>query len=181
MVQDVIANPTAYGFTAATAGEGVAGPQTESALIEPDTVDNLKGWGLWGADTTTPDSSQPVNHQYAYLSAPDAEQTHFFSDDQHLSAAGQQIEANLDHNLLTDDAIDLANLPYTLGNTTVGFSGTASGGTLTVTSGAQSANIALLGNYLAATFVTAGDGLGGTLVLDQTNSSPQLLLAAAHH
>jgi phospholipase/lecithinase/hemolysin len=181
MVQDVIANPTAYGFTAATAGEGVAGPQTESALIEPDTVDNLKGWGLWGADTTTPDSSQPVNHQYAYLSTPDAEQTHFFSDDQHLSAAGQQIEANLDHNLLTDDAIDLANLPYTLGNTTVGFSGTASGGTLTVTSGAQSANIALLGNYLAATFMTAGDGLGGTLVLDQTNSSPQLLLAAAHH
>ena len=63
----------------------------------------------------------------------------------------------------------------------MGFSGTASGGTLTVTSGAQSANIALLGNYLAATFVTAGDGLGGTLVLDQTNSSPQLLLAAAHH
>jgi hypothetical protein len=29
-------------------------------------------------------------------------------------------------------------------------------------------------------FITAGDGLGGTLVLDQTGSAPQLNLAAPH-
>jgi len=29
-------------------------------------------------------------------------------------------------------------------------------------------------------FMTAGDGLGGTLVLDQTDSAPQRTLAAPH-
>jgi hypothetical protein len=29
----------------------------------------------------------------------------------------------------------------------------------------QSANITLLGNYMASAFITAGDGVGGTLVL----------------
>jgi hypothetical protein len=42
----------------------------------------------------------------------------------------------------------------------------------------QSANITLLGNYMASAFITAGDGVGGTLVLDQTDSTPQLNLAA---
>jgi phospholipase/lecithinase/hemolysin len=59
MVQDVLADPTAYGFTSTTVEPGVVGTQTQSALIEPDTVDGLSGWGLWGANTTTPDSSAP--------------------------------------------------------------------------------------------------------------------------
>jgi hypothetical protein len=180
MVQDVLNNPTAYGFTATTVHPGVVGTQTESALIEPDTDTDangkpkFSGWGLWGANTTSPETGVALNHQYAYLSAADAEQTHFFSDDQHLSAAGQQIQANLDYNLLADDAIDLTNLPYVFGHTTAGFSGTSAGGTLSVSNGAQNVNIALLGNYMAAAFVTASDGTGGTLVLDQTSAaSPQ--------
>jgi hypothetical protein len=179
MVQDVLTNPTAYGFTSTTVHPGVVGTTTESALIEPDTVNGLSGWGLWGANTTTPDTGQ-LNHQYSYLATADAEQTHFFSDDQHLSAAGQQIQANLDYNLLTDDAIDLTNLAYVFGNTTAGFSGTSAGGTLSVSNGSQSVNIALLGNYMAAAFVTASDGNGGTLVLDQSSAAPPQLLAAPH-
>jgi phospholipase C len=46
------------------------------------------------------------------------------------------------------------------------YSGTASGGTLTVTDGSHTANIALLGNYTASTFVTSSDGHGGTNVVD---------------
>jgi hypothetical protein len=84
---------------------------------------------------------------------------------------------------LTDDAIDLTSLQYVPGKTTASFSGDTSSGTLTVTatngSTSTSAQITLLGNYMAAQFATAGDGLGGTLVLDQTNPSPQLL-AATH-
>ena len=50
-----------------------------------------------------------------------------------------------------------------------------------MTSGAQTTNIALLGNYMAAAFMTASDGLGGTLVMGQTNLTPQQpALAAAH-
>ena len=49
------------------------------------------------------------------------------------------------------DTLDLANVAFGP-NTTVGYSGTAAGGTLTVTNGSQTANIALLGNYMASTF-----------------------------
>lgn len=178
LVQDVITNPTAYGFTSTTVHPGVAGLNTESALIEPDTADALAGWGLWGADTTSPDSSTvPVNHQYAYLSSLDAEQTHFFSDDQHLSAKGQQIEANLDFNLISDDAIDLTSLNYVFGHTTASFAGNAVGGTLSVSNGTQNINISLLGDFTNSAFMTASDGTGGTLVLDQTNQTPPQLLA----
>lgn len=58
--------------------------------------------------------------------------------------------------------------------------------TLTVSNGVDSVNIALLGNYSAAAFVTASDGAiaadgnTGTLVLD-TGNNPQLLLATAPH
>ena len=37
---------------------------------------------------------------------------------------------------------------------------------LSVSDSAHSANIALLGNYLASTFTTASDGHGGTAVTD---------------
>ena len=46
------------------------------------------------------------------------------------------------------------------------YSGNSSGGTLAVTDGTHTANIALLGNYLASTFVTSSDGHGGTSVVD---------------
>ncbi len=187
LVQDVMANPTAYGFTPTTVGRGVLGPTTQSALIELDTMHNLHGWGLWGANTTAPETTTPptpTNQQYSYLSSPNAEQTHFFADDQHLSAAGQQIQANFDYNLLVDDAIDLTTLPYVPGATTASFSGNTANGTLMVSSGTganmQSVNITLLGNYMAASFVTASDGHGGTLVMEQTNP-PQQFLATPHN
>lgn len=77
------------------------------------------------------------------------------------------MRANLDeYNLLTDDAIDLTNLPYVFGNTTASFSENTNGssGTVSVTNGKQSVNITLLGNYMAWAFITAGDGVGGTLL-----------------
>jgi hypothetical protein len=46
------------------------------------------------------------------------------------------------------------------------YSGNSSGGTLAVSDGTHTANIALLGNYLASTFVASSDGHGGTLVVD---------------
>ena len=49
---------------------------------------------------------------------------------------------------------------------TPSYDGDASGGTLSVSDGAHSANIALLGNYLASTFTAASDGHGGTAVTD---------------
>ncbi len=59
--------------------------------------------------------------------------------------------------------------------------GANTGGTLTVTDGRHAASIALLGNYMAASFVTAADGHGGTLISEEAQPrSPQLSLTAPH-
>jgi hypothetical protein len=63
------------------------------------------------------------------------------------------------------DTLDLRDINFaTIGTPT--FAGNSSGGTLTVTDGAHTANIALLGNYLASTFVASSDGHGGASIAD---------------
>ena len=49
--------------------------------------------------------------------------------------------------------------------------GGTTSGILTVSNGGNVANITLLGNYTAATFVSANDGHGGTIVYDPPASS----------
>ena len=61
----------------------------------------------------------------------------------------------------TNDELDLKHFGAA---TTISYAGNASGGTLTVTDGAEVAKIALLGQYAAAGFHTASDGHGGTLI-----------------
>jgi hypothetical protein len=63
------------------------------------------------------------------------------------------------------DSIDFADIDPTKVQTP-SYNGDASGGTLSVSDGAHSANIALLGNYLASTFTAVSDGHGGTAVTD---------------
>ena len=60
--------------------------------------------------------------------------------------------------------LDLADIRFVdAGEAT--FSGTASGGVLTVTDGAHTAHITLKGDYRGATFVASKDGSGGTDVV----------------
>jgi hypothetical protein len=76
------------------------------------------------------------------------------------------------------DRLDLADINFaTIG--TPSFSGTSTGGVLTVTDGSHTANIALLGNYMAATFAVSSDGHGGTFVVDPPPTSP--VLTQGHH
>lgn len=60
------------------------------------------------------------------------------------------------------------------------YSGTAADGTLTLADSTHSANIALLGNYLASTFVTSNDGHGGTLVTAVAEGSNTPLVTPPH-
>src|SRR5262249_29340056 len=80
------------------------------------------------------------------------------------------------------DTIDFADIDPTKVQQPT-YSGTASGGILTVTDGSHTANIALLGNYIASTFVTSSDGHGGTNVVDPsaTETSQTSLLAQPYH
>lgn len=68
------------------------------------------------------------------------------------------------------DTIDFADINFTTPQAP-SYSGTSSGGTLTVTDGAHTANVALLGNYLASTFVASSDGHGGTSVIQVPSQS----------
>jgi len=65
--------------------------------------------------------------------------------------------------LAEKDKIDLADIGSATVQTPT-YVGTSSGGTLTVTDGIHTANIALLGNYLGSLFVAKSDGHGGTLI-----------------
>ena len=94
LVQAVEANPVRYGFTAATVLPGVLGTGTGSACVWTGSGPNT-GWGQWCANTTVPST------QYAYLRSADAEQTSFWSDDQHFSEAGQMLEAAYDFDLIS--------------------------------------------------------------------------------
>ncbi len=53
--------------------------------------------------------------------------------------------------------------------------GNNTGGTLSATDGSHIADIALLGQYMALSFVTTNDGHGGTLVTDPPLTQPQTL------
>ena len=69
------------------------------------------------------------------------------------------------------DSIDLLGFSFDPNTTTLGYlpNSNQTGGTLSVTNGSQSASIALLGSYLASSFVTVGDGHGGSSVVAETS------------
>jgi hypothetical protein len=57
---------------------------------------------------------------------------------------------------------------------------TGKGGKLTVSDGRHAVSIALLGNYMAGSFVTAADGHGGTLIQETPQAEQQPLLSRPH-
>jgi hypothetical protein len=81
------------------------------------------------------------------------------------------------------DAMDLPGIAFESG-TSLGYlpNSNHTGGTLTLTDGTHSANIALLGNYMASSFALAGDGSGGTMVVPAASlGGNQSLLAHPQH
>jgi hypothetical protein len=73
--------------------------------------------------------------------------------------------------------IDLPDIAFGA-QTTLAYAANAAGagGTLTIGDGRQAAAIALLGNYMAGSFVTTADGQGGTLLTQAAQTGQQLLL-----
>ena len=82
------------------------------------------------------------------------------------------------------DVIDLSGIAFDA-QTTLGYApngGQTGGGTLSLSDGIHSANIALLGSYMASSFATASDNHGGTMVLAQAATpNDQALLSTPHH
>jgi hypothetical protein len=72
------------------------------------------------------------------------------------------------------DTLDLRDINFAAATKTI-YSGGSSEGTLTVTDGAHTANIVLLGNYMASAFVTSGDGHGGSSIQVQPEQVAMLV------
>jgi hypothetical protein len=78
------------------------------------------------------------------------------------------------------DQIDLADIGFGNGITTTpnyAPNGENSSGVLTVSDGTHTANLALLGQYMASSFVLSTDGHGGTLITDPPPTAGQQLTA----
>lgn len=89
-------NPALFGFTPSTVSPGIVGTGTGSACVtQIGAGATASGWAQWCANTTTPSSS------YAYLRSPNSEFTSLYADNEHLSAAGQIMEADYDYSLVT--------------------------------------------------------------------------------
>jgi hypothetical protein len=72
--------------------------------------------------------------------------------------------------------IDLSGISFDA-HTTLAYSPSSdnTGGTLTVSDGLHAQSVALLGQYMASSFVMASDGHGGTMITDPPASQQQLL------
>jgi hypothetical protein len=77
--------------------------------------------------------------------------------------------------------IDLPDIAFGA-HTTLAYleNATGTGGTLTVSDGRHTAAIALLGNYMAGSFVAVADGHGGTLITEANPQQPPPLLTHPH-
>jgi hypothetical protein len=77
--------------------------------------------------------------------------------------------------------LDLPDIGFGAGPT-LGYAPNSgnTGGVLTVSDGVHTANIALLGQYAASSFVTAGAGHGGTLITDPPASVAQIQMTLPH-
>ena len=78
------------------------------------------------------------------------------------------------------DTIDFTDIDPTKAQA-ASYSGDTSGGTLSVTDGTHTVNIALLGNYLASTFVASSDGHGGTNIIEHAPIGQTSPLAQPSH
>ena len=80
------------------------------------------------------------------------------------------------------DQLDLTDIAFGA-NTSLGYYENSAnpGGGLTVSDGVHTANIALLGTYMASSFVTSSDGHGGTLISDAAQIASQATLLAQPH
>jgi autotransporter passenger strand-loop-strand repeat protein len=81
------------------------------------------------------------------------------------------------------DKIDRADIAFgTAGKKgPLSYNGNLLGGTLTVTDGVHTANIALLGQYIASEFAVSNDGHGGTLITFTADTTPIATGGGGHH
>ena len=77
------------------------------------------------------------------------------------------------------DVMDLMDIAYHSGTTSLAWAQSGTSGTLTVTDGTHTAHLTLLGQYVAGQFHIASDGHGGTMVTDPPVGDMSLMQPAS--
>jgi hypothetical protein len=153
----------------------VSGTDYALQSLEPSFHQDLTGDGLIGPSTIGAGETLEVISTYSG-------QVSFTASTGILELLNSSGFAGTVAGMTGQDTIDFADIDPTKVQQPT-YSGTASGGILTVTDGSHTANIALVGNYIASTFVRSSDGHGGANVVDPsaTETSQTSLLVQPHH
>jgi Ca2+-binding RTX toxin-like protein len=131
---------------------------------------------------TLPPSGEVAADQTIILDSTFSGTVNFLSDTGMLKLENSLSFAGTVAGLRGQDAIDLADIGFGA-SSTLGYLANAdnSGGTLSVGDGTHMANIALLGSYMASSFVAASDGHGGTLISETAQSATQMPVVTQPH
>jgi hypothetical protein len=161
-----------------------AGQLSQTAYVSGSGTDTLwvrvnEGgqWSPWSPSFTVSDPTTIGAGETLELPSAFSGQVSFDAPTGILKLLNSESFAGTVAGMSGQDTIDFADINFATVQKP-SFSGNSSGGMLDVTDGTHTANIALLGNYLASTFVTSSDGHGGISVVDQApavlNQNPTL-------
>ena len=94
---------------------------------------------------------------------------------------GGSVNSDMVKSSMPHSGIDLPDIAFGA-HTTLAYTANApgTGGTLTVSDGRHTAAIAVLGNYMAGSFVAVADGHGGTLITEANPQQQPLLTHPPH-
>ena len=152
----------------------IAGSGTDTLWVR---VSEGGQWSPWSPSFTVSDPTTIGADETLELSSAYSGQLSFVADTGTLKLDSSASFEGTVAGMSGQDTIDFTDIDPTKVQKP-NYAGDASGGTLTVTDGLHSANIALLGNYLASTFVTSSDGHGKTNVVEHVASTDQTAILA---
>jgi hypothetical protein len=155
----------------------VSGTGTDQVFVR---VEDGITWSNWQPLTATGSAPAIINAGATLeLGAAYPGQVTFFAPTGNLKLDNSASFAGTVAGMTANDTIDFADISFASVQTP-SFSGNAAGGTLSVTDGTHTAAIALLGNYLASTFVGSNDGHGGVSIVDPPANNGSAVLTLNH-
>jgi hypothetical protein len=137
-------------------------------------------WSPWSQSFTVSDPTTVGAGETLELTSTYSGQLSFAADTGTLKLGNSATFAGTVAGMTGHDTIDFTDIDPTKAQA-ASYSGDTSGGTLSVTDGTHTANIALLGNYLASSFATSSDGLGGTNVVERGTADQSALVVQPQH
>jgi hypothetical protein len=170
--QDNIVSASQFGQTGYVAGSGI-----DTLWVR---VSEGGQWSPWSPSFTVSDPTTIGAGETLELTSSYPGQISFAAPSGVLELLNSSSFAGTVAGMSDEDAIDFADINPSKVQAP-SYCGDTSGGTLSVTDRTHTANIALLGNYVASTFVASSDGDGGTNVVERSPPDQTSVVALPAH